>query len=53
MVTDIVFEISGCKIDDIYVISNCTKQGFFKLFPEGVKSKILYPFMILNMHLKG
>ena len=26
---------------------------FFKLFPEGVKAKILYPFMILNMHLKG
>ena len=26
---------------------------FFKLFPEGVKSKFLYPFMILNMHLKG
>ena len=26
---------------------------FFKLFPEGVKSTILYPFMILNMHLKG
>ena len=26
---------------------------FFKLFPEGVKAKFLYPFMILNMHLKG
>ena len=23
------------------------------LYPEGVKSKFLYPFMILNMHLKG
>ena len=26
---------------------------FFKLFSEGVRSKILYPFMILKMHLKG
>ena len=35
-----------------YFFWSCNRV-FFKLFPEGVKSKFLYPFMILNMHLKG